>query len=136
VSGKGICLRCRSCSHVCLVLGQSSPRCQLLGPRGKDVRVLIPTHSQSTPLTNTASFNGDTFDPQYVAPAFTGPEPAPEGFEDGKTYHGSCHCGAVTAAVRVNGSLEEGTYKGPVIECNCSFCGRVCYLSLHPPLPS
>ncbi|KAK4121717.1 hypothetical protein N657DRAFT_116887 [Parathielavia appendiculata] len=77
-------------------------------------------------------FNADTFDPQYVAPAFLGVEPTPAGFEDGKTYYGSCHCGAVTTAVRVNGSLENGTYKGPIIECNCSFCARGGQVWIYP----
>ncbi|KAK4140360.1 uncharacterized protein C8A04DRAFT_39958 [Dichotomopilus funicola] len=68
-------------------------------------------------------FNGDTFEPKYVAPTFTGEDPAPADFEkDGKTYHGSCHCGAVTTSVRVHGSLEDGTYPDRIMECNCSFC--------------
>jgi hypothetical protein len=69
---------------------------------------------------------GDTYGTPYAAPPFSGEEPAPAGFEDGKTYHGSCHCGAVTTAVRVKGSLEDGTYDGRLMECNCSFCRLVC----------
>lgn len=34
-----------------------------------------------------------------------------------RTYHGSCHCGAVRFAVTVN--LAAGTVK-----CNCSICGK------------
>ncbi|KAH6856844.1 Mss4-like protein [Chaetomium sp. MPI-CAGE-AT-0009] len=70
--------------------------------------------------------NGDTYGTPYAAPPFSGDEPAPAGFEDGKTYHGSCHCGAVTTAVRVKGSLEDGTYDGRLMECNCSFCRQAC----------
>ncbi|KAK4100896.1 hypothetical protein N658DRAFT_524433 [Parathielavia hyrcaniae] len=78
------------------------------------------------------TFDGDTYDPPYVAPAFSGTEPAPAGFEDGRTYYGSCHCGAVTTAVRVKGSLEDHTYKGPIIECNCSFCARGGQVWIYP----
>jgi hypothetical protein len=76
-------------------------------------------------LTTPSRFEGDKFDPQYTVTQYSGPEPNPPGFEDGKTYHGSCHCGAVTTAVKVNGSLEDGTYTERIIECNCSICRRV-----------
>ncbi len=36
---------------------------------------------------------------------------------DGKTYHGSCHCGAVRYEAR-NASITEA------ISCNCSMCRR------------
>ena len=36
---------------------------------------------------------------------------------DAKTYHGSCHCGAVRYQVNVD--LTK-----PVISCNCSICSR------------
>jgi hypothetical protein len=66
------------------------------------------------------------FGPPYEPPAYSGPEPNPPGFEeDGKTYYGSCHCKAVTVAVRMHGSLEDGTYKDLILECNCSICQRV-----------
>jgi hypothetical protein len=83
-----------------------------------------PSANQLT-LTRPARFDGETYDPQYIVPSFSGAEPSPPGYEDGKVYHGSCHCGAVTTAVKVSGSLEDGTYKGPIIECNCSFCRQV-----------
>ncbi|KAK3292201.1 Mss4-like protein [Chaetomium fimeti] len=75
--------------------------------------------------------NGNTYGTPYAAPPFSGDEPAPAGFEDGKTYHGSCHCGAVATAVRVKGSLEDGTYDERLMECNCSFC-RQGYVWIYP----
>lgn len=77
-------------------------------------------------------YNGDTREPHYVPPVYSGPEPSPAGFDGGKTYHGSCHCGAVTAAVKVKEPLEDGAYKGPIVECNCSICRRVRF---PPPSP-
>lgn len=70
-------------------------------------------------------FDGKALDPPYTAPVFTGAEPTPPGFENGKVYQGSCHCGAVTLAVKVNGSMEDGTYKELILTCNCSFCRQV-----------
>ncbi|KAK4247949.1 hypothetical protein C7999DRAFT_31628 [Corynascus novoguineensis] len=80
----------------------------------------------------TKTFNGADYDPKYVAPEFTGEEPKPAGLENGKTYYGSCHCGAVTTAVKLNGSLEDGTYKGILLECNCSFCRQGGYIWAYP----
>ncbi|KAL2159436.1 hypothetical protein VTH06DRAFT_2441 [Thermothelomyces fergusii] len=77
------------------------------------------------------TFDGAGLDPKYVVPQFRGREPNPAGFENGKTYYGSCHCGAVTTAVRLDGSLEDGTYTGLLLECNCSFC-RQGYAWVYP----
>ncbi|AEO67103.1 uncharacterized protein THITE_2115904 [Thermothielavioides terrestris NRRL 8126] len=78
------------------------------------------------------TFDGAAYDPQYVAPAYSGPELNPAGFEDANTYHGSCHCGAVTTAVRIKGSPEDNTYKERILECNCSICQRAGYLWIYP----
>jgi len=75
---------------------------------------------------------GDTYGTPYAAPPFSGEEPAPAGFEDGKTYHGSCHCGAVTTAVRIKGSLEDGTYDRLLMECNCSYCRLGGFVWMYP----
>jgi hypothetical protein len=95
---------------------------------GLEVKTCVfPSFCQPTNLTLIwpARFDGDTYDPQYAITPFSGAEPSPPGYEDGKVYHGSCHCGAVTTAVKVGGSLEDGTYKGLIVECNCSFCRQV-----------
>ncbi|KAL2130441.1 hypothetical protein VTI74DRAFT_6387 [Chaetomium olivicolor] len=81
------------------------------------------------------TFEGNKFDPKYVAPEYSGPEPNPPGYEDGKTYYGSCHCGAVTTAVKVKGSLEDGTYGESIMECNCSHCQRIGYVWIYPAEP-
>lgn len=49
--------------------------------------------------------------------------------------HGSCHCGAVTLAVKVDKPLEERDItvdEERICECNCSVCVRV-RLSLTQP---
>ena len=70
------------------------------------------------------SLDGQKLNPEYihVAPVFAGPEPSAV-VEGGKVYTGSCHCGAVTAAVKVE-PLDD-TYPGPILECTCSICQRV-----------
>jgi len=77
------------------------------------------------------TFNGADIGTPYVPPPFTGEDPTPADFENPKTYHGACHCGAVTTAVTVDGDLEAGTYKNRIMECNCSFC-RQGYVWIYP----
>ncbi|KAL2177116.1 uncharacterized protein P884DRAFT_307977 [Thermothelomyces heterothallicus CBS 202.75] len=95
--------------------------------------ILPPSPLPRHPVAHAAGrrFNGADLDPKYVAPQFRGEEPNPAGFENGKTYYGSCHCGAVTTAVRLDGFLEDGSYKGLLLECNCSFC-RQGYAWVYP----
>jgi len=66
-------------------------------------------------------FDGLDFEPPYNPPRFTGPEPIAE-IDTGKLYTGSCHCGAVTLALKTKGPLSK---ESEVIgECNCSICSR------------
>lgn len=58
----------------------------------------------------------------YKPDEYSGPEPS-FAIEGGKVYKGSCHCGAVTLAVK--SKPLEGDPDG-VLECNCSGCVRVC----------
>lgn len=85
------------------------------------------------------SYDGASLDPQYKPPAYTGPEPTlPPDVEGsaavingGKTYHGSCHCGAITAVVKLPQPLEDKEHsKERIVECNCSICMRVRFLTL------
>ncbi|KAK4211276.1 hypothetical protein QBC37DRAFT_427304 [Rhypophila decipiens] len=79
--------------------------------------------------------DGAKLDPQYKAPAFTGPEPAlPEGTDssNAKVYHGSCHCGAITAAVKLPAPIEDKDTKERIVECNCSICSRAGFTWVYP----
>ncbi|KAI1165086.1 glutathione-dependent formaldehyde-activating enzyme [Nemania serpens] len=80
---------------------------------------------------DTKSFDGKALSPTYDAPKFTGPQPSLD-VEGGQLYTGSCHCGAVTAALKskpIDKDLQG------LVECTCSICGRYgatwTYL-LHP----
>jgi len=53
---------------------------------------------------------------------YNGPEPS-SSVENVKTYHGSCHCGAVTLALK-SAPLDKD-YPDAVMECACSICVRV-----------
>jgi hypothetical protein len=47
----------------------------------------------------------------------------PAEIKNSKLYTGSCHCGAVTLALKTKGPLSK---EGEVIgECDCSICARV-----------
>lgn len=44
-----------------------------------------------------------------------------------KTYHGSCHCGAVRFAAEID-------LTAPSLRCNCSYCLKIrCWASQVPP---
>ncbi|KAI0155264.1 glutathione-dependent formaldehyde-activating enzyme [Xylariaceae sp. FL1272] len=65
--------------------------------------------------------------PAWSAPAFKGQEPQAE-LEGSRMYTGSCHCGAVTMAVKSK-PLDENSGV-PAFECNCSICGRNAWVGL------
>ncbi|KAE9373063.1 hypothetical protein N431DRAFT_373259 [Stipitochalara longipes BDJ] len=76
--------------------------------------------------------------PSYSPTAFTGPEPPAE-IENGKLYTGSCHCGAVTLALKNSGPLIQRVpptepADGVIGECDCSICARMGrILTYRPP---
>ncbi|KUJ17179.1 uncharacterized protein LY89DRAFT_685108 [Mollisia scopiformis] len=66
-------------------------------------------------------YDGCAIAPAYEAPKYKGPEPTAE-IENAKTYTGSCHCGAVTMALKTKEPLSGGSEH--IQECNCSICAR------------
>ncbi|KAI1298391.1 glutathione-dependent formaldehyde-activating enzyme [Xylaria venustula] len=73
------------------------------------------------------------FQPAYEAPKFTGKEPTAE-IEGGKLYTGSCHCGAITVALKskpLDESFTDDIGFG-FLECNCSSCARAGYVWTYP----
>ncbi|CAJ2512687.1 Uu.00g008060.m01.CDS01 [Anthostomella pinea] len=74
-------------------------------------------------------YDGASRLPAYEPPVFKGEEPGAE-IERAKVYTGSCHCGAVTLALKSQ-PLDE-TYEEKVIECNCSICSRNAYCWVYP----
>ena len=72
-------------------------------------------------------------DVPYLAPKYPGLDALTAQLELGeKIYPGSCHCGAVTFALR---TLPLDDPSVAVKECDCSLCLRVRPLSLSPSLP-
>lgn len=49
-------------------------------------------------------YDGKKLPPPYEPVTYKGPEPTAK-IEDAKIYTGSCHCGAVTLAMKVKGEL-------------------------------
>lgn len=78
-------------------------------------------------------YDGKAVGPPYEPAAYKGPELTVE--KGGKIYHGSCHCGRVTLAVRVDKPLEQRDVtvdEERICECNCSACARGAYIWIYP----
>ncbi|KAI1504498.1 glutathione-dependent formaldehyde-activating enzyme [Biscogniauxia marginata] len=73
--------------------------------------------------------DGASVPPAYTPPGFKGRNP-PADIEGGKIYTGSCHCGAVTLALK--SKPIDSTYEGKVVECDCSICNRNAYCWVYP----
>ncbi|KAI0159728.1 glutathione-dependent formaldehyde-activating enzyme [Xylariaceae sp. FL1272] len=123
---------CPTCGNSIMVVGhlvQPKPGEEKEMENGINVRLF--QHGQvdlwSIPLKK---FDGaNIIQPPYDAPNFTGPEPTAE-VEGGKLYTGSCHCGAVTLAVKNKPIVKESDET--LMECNCSTCAKVVTYTKHP----
>ncbi|KAK8106057.1 hypothetical protein PG999_009416, partial [Apiospora kogelbergensis] len=103
----------------------------LFALNARAIQDLIIYHLERRPieLTPTSSFDGASLPPAYDPPPFIGPEPEAN-IGGGKIYHGSCHCGAVTFALKSQ-SLNS-SYSSGMAECNCSICSRLGVAWLYP----
>ena len=74
------------------------------------------------------TFDGKAIDPQHVPAKFAGKEPSAD-IENAKMYYGSCHCGDVTVAMKIEGDLADNkpADRG-IVECDCSICTKVPFL--------
>lgn len=71
----------------------------------------------------TCRFDGASLlQPPYEPPEYPGPEPVVQ-FDGSKLYTGSCHCGAVTLALKCKALWKHTSEK--IVECDCSSCVRV-----------
>ncbi|KAI1074055.1 glutathione-dependent formaldehyde-activating enzyme [Whalleya microplaca] len=73
--------------------------------------------------------DGASFPPAWIPPKFKGQGPPAE-IEGAKIYTGSCHCGAITLALK--SKPIDSTYKENVVECDCSICSRNGYCWVYP----
>jgi len=72
----------------------------------------------------------EDLEPAYKPAPYTGREPQAD-IPNATVYHGSCHCGQVRIAAKLNGVLGE-TYTDKVSECNCSICQRCASIWIYP----
>lgn len=56
---------------------------------------------------NVFQVDGKAVPPAWVPHRYSGKELGAK-FENANTYHGSCHCGAVKAALETHGALKDG----------------------------
>ncbi|KAK0666097.1 Mss4-like protein [Cercophora samala] len=72
--------------------------------------------------------------PPYTPHLHPGPPPSPSNIpsDKGKLYHLTCHCGAVTASLKVDHPFDSKEYTGTIAECNCSHCIRGGYIWSYP----
>jgi len=75
-------------------------------------------------------YDGKALEPAFSPPKYTGPEPTAS-IENAKIYTGSCHCGAVTLALKTQGPLPSAPEH--IQECNCSICMRNGTVDIYPP---
>ncbi|KAI5921498.1 glutathione-dependent formaldehyde-activating enzyme [Camillea tinctor] len=86
---------------------------------------------------NITTNDGASVPPLYTPPVFRGPEP-PAKIEGANIYTGSCHCGAVTLALKskpLDGNYQGSTFEEMVVECDCSICIRNAYCWIYPNKP-
>ncbi|KAK3347015.1 Mss4-like protein [Lasiosphaeria hispida] len=76
------------------------------------------------------AFNGEALGSPYEPPKHIGPEPTAD-VENAKIYHGGCHCGAVTLALK-SAPLDKN-FPSRIVECLCSICVRNGYTWIYPP---
>ncbi|KAK1828513.1 glutathione-dependent formaldehyde-activating enzyme [Podospora conica] len=77
------------------------------------------------------TFDGNALGSPYQPHKYTGPEPTAT-IDNATTYHGSCHCGAITLALK-SAPLDKN-YPGQIMDCICSICVRNGYTWIYPPL--
>jgi len=95
------------------------------GPLYINMRTLLNVNPFTFKLER---FPGEEIGPDYHPPEFKGKLPEYKG-EGLKIYTGSCHCGAVTLALKTK----------PLPQCeikqdNCSICVRNAYICVYPSL--
>ncbi|KAK4196818.1 Mss4-like protein [Triangularia verruculosa] len=72
--------------------------------------------------------------PPYTPHLYQGPLPTPSAIpnDKGKLYRGSCHCGAITAALKLDHPVDSEEYTGNIYDCNCSHCIRSGPIWIYP----
>ncbi|KAJ7291439.1 Mss4-like protein [Mycena rebaudengoi] len=108
-----------------------------LGPADKfafNARMLRDVDLWALEVKTGAGMNTKTV---YAVPVFPGLAELEQSKAEGeKVYSGSCHCGAVTFALKSAAPLEvqaaTGVEEDAVKECDCSICIRIAGLYTYP----
>ncbi|KAI1178451.1 glutathione-dependent formaldehyde-activating enzyme [Nemania sp. FL0916] len=119
---------CPTCGNSLMIIGSFEPREDKEPETGINIRLF--QHGQvdvwKLPLE---TFDGASLPPTYQPPKFSGPEPTAQ-IEGGKLYTGSCHCGAITLALKSKPIDKNSTEN--FTECNCSSCAKGGYVWTYP----
>ncbi|KAI1377800.1 glutathione-dependent formaldehyde-activating enzyme [Hypoxylon crocopeplum] len=123
---------CPNCGVQLLVIGYVEPPQpgeEKEPMTGVNVRSFQPGQGIDVRKMETTPMDGKSWGAPYEPTKYTGPEPKAV-IEGGKLYTGSCHCGAVTVALKSK-PLDK-TFTETVTECNCSICSRLGTVWLYP----
>ncbi|KAK0616514.1 Mss4-like protein [Immersiella caudata] len=113
---------CPTCATPIMCRAPGAPPGKQLSLNVRAIQKINPWELEIIPL------DGAGWGAPHQAPKYTGPEPTAE-IEDGRIYYGSCHCGAVTLAVKT--APLDKDYPGDVLECACSICLKNGYIWLY-----
>ncbi|KAK0716179.1 glutathione-dependent formaldehyde-activating enzyme [Lasiosphaeris hirsuta] len=114
---------CPKCATPVLCSAPSAPPGRQLSLNARAMQGVNPWDLELTPVDG-AGWGGT-----YQPPKYTGPEPSAD-IEKAEIYNGSCHCGAVTLALK-SAPLDKEC-PGSVSECSCSICSRNGYIWVFP----
>ncbi|KAI0870963.1 glutathione-dependent formaldehyde-activating enzyme [Hypoxylon argillaceum] len=121
---------CSTCGVSLMVVGHLTPPKageDKLPENGFNVRTIQPEQIDVWKL-DTNTFNGAAIPSAYKPHKFEGHQPTAD-VEGGQLYTGSCHCGAVTVALKSKPIDKE--LQG-LVECNCSICSRYGATWIYP----
>lgn len=114
---------CPTCATPLMCVAPDAPPGRQLALNVRAMQHVDAWTLELTPL------DGASFGTPYHPTPYTGPEPPASNLANPTIYHGSCHCGAVTLAIKTEPLNKD--YPGYVLECACSICSINGYIWLY-----